>query len=164
MNHHKRLGREAPHQKPDRARKRPVIRPGSKENETKHYYASNALNIEINMVQGQILEDRFPVFVGIALAEHPVGKLCNSLRAHGRKGPKSHHNGEMGETYGRAVSAVKTISLTHFNSFAKVCSAQGSTIVTTTSFALHTQLIIHHRHFDQKDHQGIRYMGANIPV
>ena len=29
-------------------------------NETKHYYASNAPNIEINMVQGQVLEDRVP--------------------------------------------------------------------------------------------------------
>ena len=67
----------------------------------------------------------------------------------------------MGETYGRAVSAVRTISFTLFNSFAKVCPAEGSTIDTTTSFALHTQLIILHRHFDQKDHQGIRYMGVN---
>ena len=54
-----------------------------------------------NMVQGQILErEVFPIFVGTVLAEHLVGKLCNSLRAHGRKIQKSHYSSKMRGMYG----------------------------------------------------------------
>ena len=78
------------------------------------------------MVQGQILErEVFPIFVGTVLAEHLVGKLCNSLRAHGRKIQKSHYSSKMRGMYGVGTSSDVTFSLMLFNSFAKVCPARG---------------------------------------
>ena len=67
----------------------------------------------------------FPIFVGTVLAEHLVGKLCNSLRAHGRKIQKSHYSSKMRGMYGVGTSSDVTFSLMLFNSFAKVCPARG---------------------------------------
>ena len=55
------------------------------ETETETLLASNAPNIEINMVQGQVLEDRVPGVRGNGIGRAPRRETLYSLRAHGRK-------------------------------------------------------------------------------